>query len=196
MNLSPRWNATAALPVDKERVKAATLALIRAVGEDPEREGLRDTPARIAAAYEELLKGYAEDPKNILRVEFNESSGIVLEKNIDFYSMCEHHFLPFYGRAHIGYLPAGKVVGVSKLARVVECYSRRLQLQERMTKQIADSIFEILKPRGVMVVTEATHLCMEIRGAKTKANVVVSEIRGNFANSETREEFFNLLRGS
>ena len=170
--------------------------MIKAVGEDADREGLRDTPSRIAAAYEELLKGYTEDPKNILRVEFNESSGIVLERNIDFYSLCEHHFLPFYGRAHIGYLPAGKVVGVSKLARIVECYSRRLQLQERMTKQIADSIFEILKPYGVMVVTEATHLCMEIRGAKTKANVVVSEIRGNFANAETREEFFNLLHGS
>ena len=196
MILSPLWNAAAALTVDKERVKAATLALIRAVGEDPDREGLRDTPTRIAAAYEELLKGYSEDPRSILRVEFNESSGIVLEKNIDFYSMCEHHFLPFYGRAHIGYLPAGKVIGVSKLARIVECYSRRLQLQERMTKQIADSLFEILKPHGVMVVTEATHLCMEIRGAKTKANVVVSEIRGNFADAETREEFFNLLHGS
>jgi len=195
MILSPLWNAAAALTVDKERVKAATLALIRAVGEDPDREGLRDTPTRIAAAYEELLKGYSEDPRSILRVEFNESSGIVLEKNIDFYSMCEHHFLPFYGRAHIGYLPAGKVIGVSKLARIVECYSRRLQLQERMTKQIADSLFEILKPHGVMVVTEATHLCMEIRGAKTKANVVVSEIRGNFADAKTREEFFNLLHG-
>lgn len=183
------------MPIDKDKVRRAALELIKAIGEDPTREGLRETPTRIAASYEELLKGYSLDPREILRVEFNESSGIVVEKNIDFYSTCEHHLLPFYGHAHIGYLPSGKVVGVSKLARIVECYSRRLQLQERMTKQIADSIDDILKPRGVIVVTEATHLCMEIRGAKSKANVVVSEIRGNFVNAETRGEFFDLLKG-
>ena len=184
------------MPIDREKVKEATLALIKAVGEDPNREGLRDTPTRIAASYEELLKGYSLDPKTILKVGFNESSGIVVEKNIDFYSMCEHHLLPFYGHAHIGYLPAGHVVGVSKLARIVECYSRRLQLQERMTKQIADAIDQIVKPLGVIVVTDATHLCMEIRGAKNKANVVVSELRGNFKNVESREEFFDLLQGT
>lgn len=182
------------MTINREKVEAATLELIKAVGEDPQREGLRDTPKRVAAAYEELLKGYGQEPKEILKTEFNESGGIVIERNIGFYSICEHHLLPFYGRTHIGYLPSGKVVGISKLARIVECFSRRLQLQERMTKQIADSLNEILKPLGVIVVTEATHLCMETRGAKSKANVVVSEIRGNFEKAETREEFFDLLK--
>jgi GTP cyclohydrolase I len=153
--------------IDKEKVKQAVRLLIEAFGEDPEREGLIDTPARAAALYEEVLKGYADSAARHLKKTF-ECGGneLVLERNIKFYSLCEHHLLPFFGKVHIAYIPDGRVVGLSKLARTVEVFARRLQLQERMTKQIAEAVFSELKPRGVLVVVEAEHLCISMRGVK------------------------------
>jgi len=168
--------------------------LLEAMGENPKREGLRDTPRRVADMYDELTSGYAMSPKEILSKEWNEVSGMVIARDIEFASLCEHHLLPFYGKVHIGYIPSKAVVGVSKLVRVVDCFSKRLQLQERMTKQIADALYETLHPHGVVVVVQARHLCMQIRGVKSGANIVTSEIRGQFEKFETRNEFFNMLR--
>jgi GTP cyclohydrolase I len=182
--------------LDKKKIQAAVLSIIKAVGEDPRREGLRGTPRRVADSLEELLQGYSADAKHVLEVEFDHTSGMVVAKNIDFFSLCEHHLLPFYGVVHLGYLPGKKVVGVSKLARLVDVYSKRLQLQERMTKQIADGLYDNLKPTGVMVVVEAKHLCMMMRGVKSRGTVVTSEIRGAFQSAESREEFFSLVGDS
>jgi len=180
--------------MDKERMKALTREILEVIGEDPKREGLKDTPRRVADMYEELTDGYSMNPKEILAREWNEVTGMVIAKEIDFFSLCEHHLLPFYGKVHIGYIPSRSVVGISKLARLVDCYSKRLQLQERMTKQLADAINENLKPLGVAVVVQARHLCMQMRGVKSNADIITSELRGQFEKSETRNEFFNMLR--
>ncbi len=179
---------------NKARIEAAVKSILESLGQDTQREGLRGTPRRVAEAFAELTEGYAADPKKLLTVEFNETTGMVISKDIDFFSLCEHHMLPFFGKVHIGYIPNGKVVGLSKLARLVECYSRRLQLQERMTKQIADAIDSNLSPLGVVVVVEAEHLCMRMRGVKNENKIVTSEIRGQFAEAKSRQEFFELLR--
>ncbi len=171
-----------------------TESLLEEIGENTKREGLRETPRRVADMYAELTEGYSMDPKQILSKEWNEVSGMVVVKDIEFFSLCEHHLLPFYGKVHIGYIPSKAVVGLSKLVRLVDCFSKRLQLQERMTKQIAETLNENLRPYGVVVVVQARHLCMQMRGVKSGADVLTSEIRGQFEKFETRNEFFEMLR--
>ncbi len=180
--------------MDKKRIHELTHSLLEAIGENPKREGLRDTPRRVADMFTELTEGYSMNPKEILSREWGEVSGMVVAKEIGFFSLCEHHILPFYGKVHIGYIPSKAVVGLSKLVRLVDCFSKRLQLQERMTKQIADALNENLHPHGVVVVVQARHLCMEMRGVKSGADIVTSEIRGQFEKFESRSEFFNMLR--
>ncbi len=184
--------------VDQEKIVQAMEAVIEAIGENPQREGIRDTPRRIADMYSELFSGMDIDPSAELLVGFEEGhKEMVILKDIPFYSMCEHHFLPFYGVAHVGYIPNGRVVGVSKLARVVEVLARRPQLQERMTSQIADTILQAIAPEGVAVVVQAEHLCMTMRGIKKPgSNVITSATRGSFRRSAvTRSEFMTLLQG-
>lgn len=171
-----------------------TKSLLETIGENPKREGLRDTPRHVTDMFVELTEGYSMNPKEILSREWNEVSGMVVAKEISFFSLCEHHILPFYGKVHIGYIPSKAVVGLSKLVRLVDCFSKRLQLQERMTKQIADALNDNLHPLGVVVVVQARHLCMEMRGVKSGADILTSEIRGQFEKFETRNEFFNMLR--
>ncbi|MBA4181208.1 MAG: GTP cyclohydrolase I FolE [Anaerolinea sp.] len=183
---------------DRERMQAAIVELLSAIGEDPAREGLLDTPRRIADMYEEILGGLALDPAEYLRVGFEVAHDeMVILRNIPFYSMCEHHFLPFHGEAHVGYVPDGRVVGISKLARVVEAFARRPQIQEQLTSQIAETIMDTLKPDGVAVVIEAEHLCMTMRGVKKPGSrMVTSAMRGDFrASSVTRAEFLSLVHG-
>jgi GTP cyclohydrolase I len=186
--------------INKVMVEEAALNLIKAIGEDPQRQGLVETPRRIADMYEELFYGMTMDAASVLGVEFEVGHReMIILKDIPFYSMCEHHFLPFYGVAHVGYIPNddGRVVGISKIARVVDIFARRLQLQERMTTQIADAILDALNPDGVAVVVEAEHLCMMMRGIKKPgANVVTSATRGTFrSRSVTRGEFLSLVQG-
>ena len=186
--------------VDLPKIKAAVSSIIEAIGEDPGREGLRDTPQRIADMYNEIFAGLDMDAKTELTVGFEVGHReMVILRDIPFYSMCEHHLLPFYGVAHVGYIPneEGRVVGVSKLARVVEVFAKRLQLQERMTSQIADAILEALQPDGVAVVIQAEHLCMTMRGIKKPgSNVITSATRGLFrTRAATRAEFLALLQG-
>lgn len=187
-------NGPAAL--DKRRVEAAVAELLRAIGEDPDREGLVGTPGRIADLYEEVLQGKYQDARELLAVGFEENhEEMVVVRDIPFFSMCEHHLLPFYGVFHVGYIPRGRVVGISKLARVVDAFARRLQLQERLTSQIADTLMEELEPAGVAVVGSAEHLCMTMRGVKKPGTkVVTSANRGVFREHEaTRLEFFATL---
>ena len=185
---------------DEAVIKAAVESIIKAVGEDPKREGLANTPGRVAEMYAELFMGLGQDPSEELRVgyELGHREMIIL-KDVPFYSMCEHHLLPFYGVAHIGYVPNvdGRVVGASKLARVVEIVAKRPQLQERMTTQVADTIVDGLSPGGVGVIVQAEHLCMIMRGIKKSGSAVItSALRGTFRHkSETRAEFFSLLHG-
>jgi GTP cyclohydrolase I len=182
--------------VDAERIKKAVLEILEAVGEDPKREGLKATPERVARMYAELLNGMKEDPQEHLSSAFTENyDEIVLLRDIPFYSMCEHHLMPFIGKAHVAYLPAGRVLGVSKLARIVDCFSRRLQLQERLTAQIADSLMAGLKPMGVAVVLEASHSCMTIRGIKKPGSIMVtSAVRGTFKKDpRSRNEVMSLI---
>jgi len=186
--------------VDQNRIKQAMVAIIEAIGEDPLREGVKGTPRRVAEMYAELFSGLDADPKAELAVDFEEGyEEMVILRGIPFYSMCEHHLLPFYGVAHVGYIPSpgGRVVGVSKLARVVEICARRPQLQERMTQQVADAIFEALQPAGVAVVIQAEHLCMVMRGIKKPGTTVItSSVRGNFRSKvATRSEFLSLIQG-
>ena len=184
--------------VDQERVARAVRAILEAIGEDPAREGLRETPRRIAEMYEELFAGLHQDPREVLTTGFQEShKEMVILKNIPFYSLCEHHFLPFHGRAHVGYVPEGRIAGASKIARAVDILARRPQLQERLTGQIADAIMEGLSPDGVAVVIEAEHLCMTMRGVqKPGTTLVTSAIRGGFRRrAVTRAEFLALVRG-
>jgi len=182
--------------VDTERIKKAVSEILSAIGEDVKREGIKDTPERVAAMYAELLSGMREDPKEHLRKVFIEDyDEIVLLRDIPFYSICEHHLMPFIGSAHVAYLPAGSVLGVSKLARIVDCFARRLQVQERLTDQIADFIMDSLKPRGVAVVLEASHSCMTIRGIKKPGSVMVtSSLRGIFKRDpKSRSEVLSLM---
>lgn len=184
--------------VDYQRIEAAVREIIAAIGEDPEREGLLETPRRIAEMYGELFSGIEQDPRDVLAKGFEEShKEMVVLKDVPFYSLCEHHFLPFHGRAHVGYVPEGRVVGVSKLARAVDILARRPQLQERLTSQVADAIMDGLAPDGVAVVIEAEHLCMTMRGVqKPGAVMITSAIRGGFRRrGVTRSEFLSLVRG-
>lgn len=185
--------------VDLARVEAAVREIILAVGEDPEREGLRDTPARVARMYTELFEGLRIDPRDFLKVGFEAGHDeMVILRDIPFYSICEHHFMPFHGKAAVGYIPDGRVVGLSKIARLVEGYARRPQLQERLTSQIADALMDGLGPDGVAVVIDAEHLCMTQRGVKKPGSrMVTSATRGLFRKNEvTRAEFLSLVRGS
>ena len=185
--------------VNQDKIKLAMASMIEAIGENPLREGIKDTPRRVAEMYAELFSGLDADPKAELAVDFGEGyEEMVILRDIPFYSMCEHHLLPFYGVAHVGYIPSpgGRVVGVSKLARVVEICARRPQLQERMTRQIADAIFEALQPDGVAVVIQAEHLCIVMRGIKKPGTTVItSSVRGNFRSKvATRSEFLSLIQ--
>jgi GTP cyclohydrolase I len=182
---------------DTARLRKAVREIIQAVGEDPNREGLIETPRRVADMYAEVFSGLREDPADVLRVGFEEGhQELVLVKDIPFYSMCEHHFLPFHGVAHIGYIPNGRVVGLSKLARALEILARRPQLQERLTSQLADVIMSTLEPAGVAVVIEASHLCMTMRGIrKPGSDTVTSAMRGVFRReAATRAEFMSLIK--
>lgn len=184
--------------VDVAAIEKAVREILLAVGEDPDRDGVANTPQRVARVYEELLAGMFEDPAEHLAVGFTEQyDEMVVLRDIPFYSMCEHHLLPFMGRAHVAYLPKGKVVGVSKLARVVSVFARRLQVQERLTGQIADLIMDKLDARGAAVIIEAEHTCMTIRGIrKPGSRMVTSAMRGLFkTNLATRNEAINLLTG-
>ena len=185
--------------VDQAGVRDAVRRIIEAIGEDPSREGLLDTPRRIAEMYEELFAGLHQDPREVLSTSFQEPHReMVILKNIPFYSLCEHHFLPFHGQAHVGYVPKGRIVGASKIARVVDILARRPQLQERLTGQVADAITEGLSPDGVAVVIEAEHLCMTMRGVqKPGTTLITSAIRGAFRRrAVTRSEFLALVRGA
>ena len=182
--------------IDKEKIKQAVTLLLEGIGEDVEREGLRETPDRIARMYEEIFAGLEQTPREALNKTFVvKEAGMVLEKDIVFYSTCEHHLLPFYGKAHIAYIPDGKVVGLSKLARTVEVYAHRPQLQEQLTAQIADALMEYLKPKGVMVMLEAEHMCMTMRGVKKPgAQTVTLTTRGAFSENQClQEEFWRMM---
>jgi GTP cyclohydrolase I len=196
--LSDENGAPQAREVDKPRIERAVREILAAVGEDPSREGLRDTPARVARMYAELFAGLHDDPRLHLRKFFTEKyDEMVLVRDISFNSMCEHHLLPFSGVAHVGYIPNGKVVGLSKLARVVESVSRRPQVQERMTEDIANLLIEELEVKGVAVVIEATHSCMTIRGVRKPGSVcVTSAMKGIFrSNLSSRSEVMTLIYG-
>ena len=183
--------------IDKSKIEAGVKLILEAIGEDVGREGLKETPRRVANMYEEIFCGVDCVPRNFLQVSFTEfHDELVLVKDIPIYSLCEHHLLPFYGKAHVAYIPrGGKVVGISKLARVAEVYARRPQVQERLTSQIADCIYDTLNPFGVGVIIEAEHMCMTMRGVKKPGAITVtSAVRGLFeSRSETRAELFSLI---
>lgn len=185
--------------IDQPAIEEAMRLILRAIGENPDREGLSETPQRVARMYAEIFQGLDRDPRRDLRRVFIEDDHqeMVMVRDINFYSMCEHHFLPFYGRAHIAYLPDGTVTGLSKLARLVEGYARRPQMQERLTTQTAEALMETLQPRGALVVVEARHLCMEMRGVGKPGSVTqTSAVRGLFqSNPATRAEAFSLIAG-
>ena len=181
-----------------EQIKLAVRSILESVGEDPERDGLKNTPLRVARMYEEILQGYHADPDTLINgalfeVDYDE---MVVVKDIEYYSLCEHHMLPFYGVAHVAYIPRGKVLGLSKIPRIVDMFARRLQVQERMTRQIADFLDEVLHPRGVAVVVEGAHLCSMMRGVrKANARMVTSAVLGGFkTDARTRSEFFEHIR--
>ena len=172
--------------------------ILTLLGEDPEREGLQKTPLRVAKAMQILTRGYYQDPKKVLTDALlaEKYNQMVIVKDIDFFSLCEHHMLPFYGKAHIAYIPNGFITGLSKIARVVDIFSHRLQVQERLTQQIKDCIQDTLKPMGVMVVIEAKHMCMQMRGVEKQNSITTtSDFSGAFNQAKTRQEFMNLLRG-
>jgi GTP cyclohydrolase I len=182
--------------VDAPKIERAVRSILEAVGEDPDREGLRETPARIARLYAEVFSGLGQDPREQLKVFADEEhEELVLVKDIPFHSMCEHHLLPFFGKAHVAYIPRkGRLSGVSKLARVVEVCSRRPQVQERLTSQVADALMQGLKPHGVLVMVEAEHLCMTMRGVRKPGSLMVtSAIRGVFTKPATRAEVMALI---
>lgn len=184
----------------REQAEAAVRTLIAYAGDDPNREGLLDTPKRVIGAYEEVYQGYRESPAEVLDRTFSETGGyddFVLVKDISFYSHCEHHMMPFYGKAHVAYMPVERVVGLSKLARLVDVYAHRMQTQEHLNSQIAVAIEEILKPRGVAVMIEAEHMCMSIRGiAKPGAVTVTTHFTGAFREASEQVRFMTMLRGS
>ncbi|MFB5629837.1 MAG: GTP cyclohydrolase I FolE [Nitrosarchaeum sp.] len=177
--------------MDKERVKKLVRELIIEIGEDPTREGLKDTPERIANMYQEIFNGYDSDSE--LSVQFSEDSDVVVARNIQFYSMCEHHMLPFFGKIHIAYSPNGRVFGISKLVRLVEKYSKRLQIQERLTKNIADELFA-QGIKGVVVLADAEHLCMKMRGVRNDATLTTSAYRGIYESKEEKESIMTMIR--
>jgi GTP cyclohydrolase I len=184
--------------IDQQRIQAAVREILLAAGEDPDREGLRETPERVARMYAELFSGLHKDPREVLQKTFTQKyDEMVLVKDIGFASLCEHHLLPFLGKAHVAYLPNGKIVGLSKVARAVEILARRPQVQERMTEELADLIMQELEPRGVGVVVEASHTCMTIRGVRNPGSVcTTSAMRGAFqTNQSTRAELMALLFG-
>ncbi|MBN1344727.1 MAG: GTP cyclohydrolase I FolE [Phycisphaerae bacterium] len=186
-------------PIDHDRLVAAAREILLALGEDPKREGLLKTPERVARMYAEVFSGLREDPTRHLKAVFSEDyDEMIALRDIPFYSMCEHHLLPFLGRAHIAYVPDRKIIGISKLARIVECYARRPQVQERLTSQIADLLMTGLRAKGVAVVIEATHTCMTIRGVKKPGSeMVTSAVRGLFKkNAATRNEVLSFLKQS
>ncbi len=181
----------------RRRFENAVTTILELIGEDPQREGLKKTPRRVFKAFEHLCEGYEKDPKKVLGDALFESSNdeMVLVRDIEFYSLCEHHMLPIIGRAHVAYIPDGKVVGLSKIPRMVNIFARRLQIQEQMTEQIADAIVETIQPKGVAVVLEARHMCMEMRGVeKINSTTVSSALRGLFKkDAKTREEFMSMI---
>ena len=184
--------------IDQEKVKKAVRLLLEGIGEDADREGLIETPDRIARMCEEIYGGYEEDAKEHLCKTFHvENSDMVVEKDITFYSMCEHHLMPFYGKAHLAYIPNGKVTGLSKLARTVEVYSRRPQIQERLTVQIADALERTLDPKGIMVMLEAEHTCMTMRGIKKPGSKTITTVtRGAFTeDKELQKMFLSMVKG-
>jgi len=197
----PKPNLTSGTAIDQDSIQQAVTKILLAIGEDPAREGLRRTPERVARAYDELLAGYRVDPTELLNnalfeVTYDE---MVIVRDIEFYSLCEHHMIPFIGRAHVAYIPRGHVIGLSKIPRIVDMFARRLQVQERMTRQIADLLDELLHPQGVAVVIEARHLCSMMRGVKKHdARMTTSAMLGAFRNSlATRQEFLdNISRGA
>lgn len=183
--------------VDQEKIKQAVRLMLEGIGEDVNREGLLETPDRIARMCEEIFSGMEENAEEHLSKVFTvENNGMVLVRDIGFYSMCEHHMLPFYGKVHVAYIPNGKVVGLSKLARTVEVFAKRLQIQEKMTGQIADAVMDVLKPQGVMTVVEAEHMCMTMRGVKKPGSKTVSiAVRGAFETDPMlQEQFFRMLK--
>ena len=187
--------------IDTQAIETAVLAMLNAFGENPEREGLKNTPKRVARMFPELLSGYRDDAEKLVNdalftVDYDD---MVIVRDIEFYSLCEHHMLPFIGRAHVAYIPQGKVIGLSKIPRIVDMYARRLQVQERMTRQVANFINELLKPQGVAVVVEALHMCSMMRGVrKHDARMTTSTMLGTFrSKSATRQEFLdNISRGA
>lgn len=183
--------------VDLPRIEAAVREILLAVGEDPDREGLKETPARVARAYEESFKGLTQDPAELLGTTFDIGhEELVLVRDVPFYSMCEHHLVPFYGHAHIGYIPSpeGKVTGLSKLARLVDIFAKRPQIQEQLTTQVVDALVEHLEPQGAIVVIEGEHLCMSMRGvSKPGAKTITSAVRGQLRDSATRSEAMSLI---
>jgi GTP cyclohydrolase IA len=187
-------------PVDLARIEGAVREILIAIGEDPDRDGLKNTPARVARSYAEQFAGMRQRPEDVLTTVFDaDHDEMVLVRDIEVYSSCEHHLVPFFGRAHIGYIPneKGQITGLSKLARLIDVYARRPQVQERMTSQVADALMDILEPRGVIVVVEAEHLCMTMRGVrKPGAKTLTSAVRGMFRDSDrTRAEAMSLLFG-
>ncbi len=184
--------------VDLPRIEAAVREILLAVGEDPERDGLKETPARVARAYEEAFRGLREDPAELLGTTFDIGhEELVLVRDVPFYSMCEHHLVPFYGNAHIGYIPSpeGKVTGLSKLARLVDIFAKRPQVQEQLTTQVVDALMTHLEPQGAIVVVEAEHLCMSMRGvSKPGAKTITSAVRGQLRNAATRSEAMSLIQ--
>ena len=182
--------------IDEQKIGEAVASIISAIGEDPEREGLRDTPARVAKMYQEFFAGLYQDPSAVLATGFEEAQQeLVVLRDVPFFSVCEHHLLPFYGGAHIGYIPNGRVVGVSKLARALDILAHRPQMQERLTNQFVDTIFSAIRPEGVAAVLSAEHLCLTLRGAtKPGSKIVTTASRGSFStHAATKQEFLALL---
>ena len=194
-----KGDGRAVRPYDAPRAEAAVRELLVAIGEDPDREGLRDTPARVARAYREMFAGLFMEPKDVLTTTFDIGhQEMVLVRDIEVYSTCEHHLVPFHGLAHVGYIPGpdGRITGLSKLARLVDVYARRPQLQERLTTQIADALVDVLEPSGVLVVVECEHLCMSMRGVrKPGSRTVTSAVRGQMRDAATRAEAMSLVLG-
>jgi GTP cyclohydrolase I len=195
----PDLDRTTRRPFDVERAEAAVRELLLAIGEDPERDGLRETPARVARAYTEIFAGLRQDPADVLTTTFDLGHDeMVLVRDIEVYSTCEHHLVPFHGVAHVGYIPSvdGRITGLSKLARLVDVFAKRPQVQERLTAQIADSLTRLLEPRGVIVVVECEHLCMSMRGIrKPGAKTVTSAVRGQLRDAASRAEAMSLILG-
>jgi GTP cyclohydrolase I len=185
-------------PIDLARASAAVRELLIAIGEDPDRDGLRDTPDRVARSYVEIFRGLREDPEEVLSTTFDLGHDeIVLVKDIEVYSTCEHHLVPFHGVAHVGYIPSrdGRITGLSKIARLVDVYAKRPQVQERLTTQVADAMVHVLQPRGVIVVIECEHLCMSMRGVrKPGARTITSAVRGGLRDPATRAEVMSLIQ--